>query len=174
MAEFLTAYNKTSQWEGGFADVAGDAGGETYAGISRKYHPKWTGWDIVDKYKPLKWNEKIKDFEIESLVKQFYYKEFWTKVNGDFIEHQNIANFIYDYAVHSGVVRASKKLQYAVGTRQDGIIGAITTKVTNALDPSILIEKLKSERRQFLVDLSEKQSQRKFRSGWVNRVDSFT
>lgn len=173
MAEFLTAYKKTSQWEGGFADVAGDAGGETYAGISRKHHPKWAGWMIVDKYKPLKWDEKIKDFELESLVKQFYYKEFWTKVNGDFIEHQNIANFVYDYAVHSGVNRASKKLQSALGVRADGIIGSVTLNAVNSSDPNMLLNKLKSERKQFLIDLSEKQSQRKFRQGWINRVNSF-
>ena len=46
--------------EGGYANVSGDLGGETYRGISRKNFPSWNGWEIVDEKKPLKYNQILK------------------------------------------------------------------------------------------------------------------
>ena len=34
--------------EGGYANMEGDSGGETYKGISRKWFPKWEGLKIID------------------------------------------------------------------------------------------------------------------------------
>jgi type VI secretion system secreted protein VgrG len=38
---FLKAFNTTMTFEGGYANDPDDAGGETYMGISRRYHPDW-------------------------------------------------------------------------------------------------------------------------------------
>ena len=48
---FDNAFAHTQTNEGGYANNKADLGGETYAGISRKYHPKWSGWAIVDELK---------------------------------------------------------------------------------------------------------------------------
>ena len=37
MADFLKAYAPVRQWEGGWCNVPGDAGGENYAGIARAF-----------------------------------------------------------------------------------------------------------------------------------------
>ena len=47
MAEFKKAYDKTMGHEGGYVHDPDDAGGETYKGISRRYHPGWEGWKVV-------------------------------------------------------------------------------------------------------------------------------
>ena len=39
------------QMEGLYCDEPGDAGGETYRGIARVYHPHWVGWELIDSYK---------------------------------------------------------------------------------------------------------------------------
>lgn len=171
MGEFKSAYDKTSIYEGGYANVKGDKGGETYKGISRVFNPEWPGWGMVDNYKPLKHNAIINNQELNSLVKQFYYQKYWMTIIGDLIEIQQVAEFLYDYYVHSGK-RAIKATQRIVGVRIDGKVGNITIHAINGYAGD-LFGKLKAERRQFLFDLSEKVGQRKFRNGWLNRVDSF-
>ena len=111
MADFNIAYEPTSKNEGGYANVSGDTGGETYAGISRKWFPKWDGWAIVDKNKPLRHNQIIKDDKLKSMVKSFYKKEFWDKVWGDRINNQDVANRTYDFAVNAGVGASIKNIQ---------------------------------------------------------------
>ena len=39
MADFATAYAPLAGFEGGWCNVQGDSGGETYAGIARRYWP---------------------------------------------------------------------------------------------------------------------------------------
>ena len=43
MAIFKKAYEPVRQWEGGWCNVEGDRGGETYAGIARNFWPDWPG-----------------------------------------------------------------------------------------------------------------------------------
>lgn len=47
MADFATAYAPLAGFEGGWCNVQGDSGGETYAGIARRYWPGWPGWKII-------------------------------------------------------------------------------------------------------------------------------
>lgn len=47
-AVFESAYAPVKQWEGGWCDVPGDSGGETYAGIARNFFPNWRGWPLID------------------------------------------------------------------------------------------------------------------------------
>lgn len=122
MADFLQAHKKTSVNEGGYANVTGDRGGETYAGISRVNWPNWKGWKIVDKQKPLKHNQKIKDPELENQVLDFYKKNFWDVLKADQIENQDIAFRLYDFGVTSGQSRSVKQIQKVLGLKQTGTI----------------------------------------------------
>ena len=48
---FSQAFAATMQHEGGYANVQGDKGGETYMGISRVYWPSWPGWPVIDDWR---------------------------------------------------------------------------------------------------------------------------
>lgn len=124
MAKFEIAYKKTNKNEGGYSNVSTDTGGETYAGISRKFWPNWAGWKIVDAHKPLKRNQKINDPQLEVLKKAFYKKEFWDKVEGDPIEDQPIADTLYDFAVNANFPPSIKNIQNALGIPATGKITA--------------------------------------------------
>lgn len=173
MASLNSAHLRTSKYEGGFADVKGDNGGFTYKGISRRFFPGWAGWKIVDRNLPLKWNDVIKDPELDHLVEEFYRYNFWNPIKGDLYKHQIIAEFVYDYAVNSGIGRASKKLQAAVGAVQDGKIGPATVALVNSKDPVQLLTTLKNERIAFLKTIAAKPGQAKFLNGWLARVNGF-
>lgn len=111
MAEFKIAYALTKKDEGGWVHDKLDNGLETYCGVSRKWFPKWGGWAIVDKHKPLKTNQHIKDPELEKCLEDFYKKEFWDKINGDTIPLQKMANEMFDMAVNAGIKTAKNLIK---------------------------------------------------------------
>ena len=169
MAEFLTAYKITAKWEGGYSNVSNDLGGITYCGISRKFHPNWKGWAIVDKYKPLKHNQIIEDTQLQNEVRQFYYYNFWLNISAEFIESQSIANFVYDWHVNSGNA-GIRAIQRALKLKPDGIVGS---KTIEALNKSGLC-KLIQARIDFVNAIVKRSpSQAKFLDGWLNRIRSF-
>ena len=173
MAEFIEAYKRILQNEGGYVNDPKDAGGETYSGISRRYNQNWAGWAIVDKNKPLKKGEKIPGEQMESLVKIFYKQTQWDKIKGDSINSQWIAEFTVDWYVTSGK-DAIQALQAAVGVTADGVIGNQTIAAVNAADETIVKAKLLKARRDFYQAIVKRDPTKfKFLKGWLNRVNSF-
>ncbi len=172
MASFSEAYKLLLPLEGGYVNIASDRGGETYAGISRKYFPKWTGWDIVDKSKPLKKGQIINNPSLDQMKSRFYENTFWNPIKGNSIVSQNVANFIFDWYVNSGS-SAVIRIQRALGLTPDGLIGKLTIDKINGYGPS-LIAALKVERIDFVNDIIKNDpSQEIFRKGWMNRIHSF-
>lgn len=119
MASFDIAYKLTKGFEGGYADVPGDRGGITYAGITQKNFPKWKGWTTVLS-KPRRHNEHIP--ELDFLVKEFYRTNFWDRIEGDSIKDQEYANNLYDMAVNAGVSAAIKLAQETLYRPVTGIL----------------------------------------------------
>lgn len=134
MADFQKALEKTLRAEGGYSNNPNDKGGETFCGISRKYWPDWSGWAILD-------GARGSGVSIESFSKQtsvfvdmhvspFYRLNFWLPIRGDEIESQEIAEYLFDFAVNSGIGDAVKALQKAIDVvwdcDVDGIVGEQT------------------------------------------------
>jgi len=126
MADFIKSYNITMKHEGLYSNDKDDFGGETYKGISKKYHPSWDGWEIIDtiknevfgagfsnhrdEYTALN-NSLSNSAELDSKVKLFYKQSFWDVFLGDFIKSQIIANELFDTSVNMGSNRAIAFLQ---------------------------------------------------------------
>lgn len=119
MANFDIAYNLTKRSEGGYANVEGDNGQLTYAGITKKNFPGWAGWATVLS-KPRKHNEHIP--ELSESVKAFYKKEFWDKIQGDTIANQDLANDMFDMAVNASTKAAIKIAQDTFGIEKTGVL----------------------------------------------------
>lgn len=131
MADFQKAYKKTSKNEGGYANVSGDTGGETYAGISRKWFPNWSGWKIVDARKPLKHNQVLQIEALTALVHAFYKNTFWDAIGGDDIDDLLTAERLYDFGVNAGQPRSIKQIQEILGIHQSGKPDAATIEAIN-------------------------------------------
>ena len=173
MAEFKTALAITLPHEGGYSNRTTDRGGETYAGVSRKNWPNWAGWGIIDKSKPLKQGQFIKNKRLDGLVEVFYYENFWKRTRGDQIQNQEIANFLFDWLVNSGY-HSVKALQRLVGVSDDGVMGPQTVTAVNATVPDELLTKYKAARLKFLKDIITRDpSQEANWDGWKSRVESF-
>ena len=122
MANFDIAYKRTCKFEGGWVNDDADSGKETYKGISRVANLKWAGWAIIDQYKkksnfPKNLNSDVK---LQELVKQCYRNNYWNNVWGDKINHQSVANDLYDTAVNMGIATSIKLVERQFKMKETG------------------------------------------------------
>lgn len=110
MADFLTAYIPLKSFEGGWCNVAGDAGGETYAGIARNFFGDWQGWAIVDAAKAhSSFKQGARTFSVhlsalpalDDLVTDWYRVEWWGRM-GLARFPQIVADEMFEQAVNLG------------------------------------------------------------------------
>jgi lysozyme family protein len=136
MADFLPAFEKMIINEGGYIlhNVAGDRGGQTYAGIARNFHSNWEGWAIIDQ-------GKMDNPELTQMVRNFYKDNYWDKVGGDDLNHQGLAAALFDFAVNAGIKTASKLAQLVIGATPDGVIGPKSVSMLNTVDEEHFITK---------------------------------
>lgn len=167
--------------EGGYANVTGDTGGETYRGISRNNFPNWSGWVIVDACKPLKTNQIIVNDELEDNIREFYYENFYTPMKVDKVDSLLISGHLLCHGVNAGTKRSVKLLQKAINTTYsvsisvDGVIGSITLSYANGDKQDELAENFIEERNNYYKSLvASNSSQQKFLNGWLNRVKNTT
>lgn len=174
--------SKTLETEGYYVNDKLDSGGETYCGIARNSNPNWKGWKIVDAHKPLKWNQKIQDSELERLVIEIYDSKYYQPIKADRIDSDMIRTHLYDMGVNAGTGAAVKLLQkainkvYGVTIATDGAIGNITlTYTNNKAKLNELVNEFINQRRIYYQDLvKRKPTNQKFLKGWLNRVDITT
>lgn len=119
-AVFDVAFNKVAIKEGGYANDPDDAGGETFCGICRKFHPNAKFWTIVDelkvKYKVSTLNKELKaNKEVMKEIKAIYKSSYWDVFNLDLLSNQKFANQIFDSAVNIGVSATKKLLKNVLG-----------------------------------------------------------
>lgn len=167
--------------EGGYVNIDGDKGGETYMGVSRKSNPKWNGWSILDQYKPLKYNQKVKDRDLDTLVKRLYSNKFYEPLRIEEIKDMNLAAQLFDHSVNAGIKNGVKLLQKSIneaaGTKLkiDGVLGELTMEALENSNQEEVGENYAIGRNQYYKNLVIKNpSQKKFLKGWLNRVTDTT
>lgn len=178
---FEKAFAHTLKWEGGYANITEDKGGETYMGIARRFHPTWPGWEIIDDYKRLHgkigWNQKLANDKLFQYVRAFYHREKWLKFSLNAIQDSEVAMKAFDMIVNHG--RGSALVQQAVNASGgsvsvDNYVGPKTVAAINSVNPRRLFNNLLEIRRQYYHSIVERSpSQRKFLEGWLRRLESF-
>ena len=186
---YALAFANTMRQEGGYCDVIGDKGGETYRGISRVFWPSWEGWKLVDDWKGGAIASAALSAALDPLVMQFYRVNFWDRFQGDAVAalSVDIACELFDTAVNMGVTTAVKFLQTSLNMQNqygktypdiavDGVLGKGTLQTLkrylswqpgNALDnEQILLNCMNGE--QYIAYKNNAQHER-FR-GWFRRI----
>jgi lysozyme family protein len=133
MADFKTAFAFVLQHEDAprAGKVTTDAGGRTRFGIAERFHP-----DLPEEFfsgpaeEALLVAEKIEE------------RAYWSPLRLDEIENQSVANKLFDMAVNMGARQAAVYAQRAVNALagnvrlvEDGVMGAQTLAVVNAVSP---------------------------------------
>lgn len=168
-AQFLIAYQNVLKWEGGYC--ANDNGAEGYAGINRKYVPKWLGWykiDQIKKQRRILNNEHLK--ELDLLVLDFYLTV-WVREGYMNIEDQRIANYLFDFRNHGQVsIRISRLVLNNCGFDLP-VNHSVDTSYIDALnqvEPTLFLNLLKQQRIRYYERVSPL-SQGKYLNTWIQR-----
>lgn len=162
MAQFEPAFEIMMANEGGYklTNNPHDRGGQTYAGISRKFWPSWQGWAYVDRG----------EIPPTQLVRAFYKTNFWDVVRGDELTDNRIASSIFNFAVNTGVKVAVKLAQIVVGVTPDGSLGEKTLIALNASPASTFIPNYTLAKIARYRDIVRRDpTQKVFLLGWINR-----
>jgi lysozyme family protein len=176
MANFNTSYAITSKSEGGYVFIKEDAGGETYAGISRRWNKNWSGWAILDKIPPEKKTRNAKFLELDQSVKEFIKVNYWSPIKGDLIQSQKIANAMFDFGVTSGV-RDSVRLAQEItspSVKPDQVMGSITLNaINNSPEYNFLVDFCSLRLLHYGRVAKADPSSRIFLNGWWTRTIKF-
>lgn len=166
MANLEKALKKCLKWEGGFANDPDDTGGATMRGVTigtyREYC-KRVG-------KPVPTVNDLKKITYEEIL-DLADKLFWSKIMGDHIKNQSIANLCFDCIWGSGLAYI-KVIQKVLGVQADGIFGPNTlNKLNNWVPQSEIFQKLWNRRKTYFEGCA---TAWKYLNGWMNRLRSFT
>lgn len=142
--------------EGGYVNHPKDPGGATNKGVTQA---------VYDAYRKMRGRGPMSvKFITEDELRAIYKFQYWDKVQGDFLPI-GLDYAVFDFAVNSGVTRASKYLQAVLGVAQDGQIGAKTLAAIQS--PTHVINALCDRRMGFLRNLKTFLT---FGKGWTRRV----
>ena len=157
---FDKAFDRLVGHEGGFTNDSRDAG-------------NWTGGKVgVGKLVGTKFGLSAATYptlDIKNITiveaKEIYKRDWWDKLGAEKLDSAIVFQ-LWDFAVNSGIVRAIKGLQSAVGATPDGVLGARTIAATNAMELNDVLLCLIAERLKYLTSLSTFST---YGKGWVNR-----
>ena len=153
-----SAFNLLMENEGGFVNNPKDPGGATNRGVTQKSYNAWRR----------KRGLPVQSVELMTIeeTRQFYREEYWLRAKCDrYPDCFSVA--VFDYAVNSGVNKAVKDFQKALGVVADGIVGNQTIGAANRLPPRPVLKAYMDGRLDFLMSLK---TWKHFGNGWGKRV----
>ena len=171
MADFTKAHAFVAKWEGGYVNDPDDRGGETIFGISRRAHPHWAGWKMVDA------GDRDSE-ELKRETEKLYRMHYWGPLQCDQYPSQKLATVVYQAAVNCGTSVAARWLQGALN--RSGAELKVDGKVGNHTLHAIFEAERKSRTSQVVEDFKVSQKnhyyslpgKEKFLIGWLNRVNA--
>lgn len=145
--------------EGGYVNHPKDPGGATNKGVTQKTYDGWR-----DKQGLARQSVRlIADDEVQAI----YRRDYWDAVCGDQLP-AGVDYAVFDFAVNSGINRASRFLQEVARVPADGKIGPATLAAVSAMNARDVVNRLCDARMAFLQGLSTFPT---FGKGWTARVD---
>lgn len=143
--------------EGGFVNHPKDPGGMTNLGVTKRVWEEWVGHPVDE--------AAMRALTVQA-VAPLYKKNYWDKIKGDQLP-MGVDYACFDLAVNSGVGRAAKILQQALGVSADGAIGPATLDAAEKANPRDLATEICDLRLNFLQSLPTFAT---FGKGWTRRV----
>ena len=143
--------------EGGFVNNPKDPGGMTNLGVTKRIWEDYVGHTV---------DEAAMKALGPADVTPLYKKNYWDKIHGDQLP-AGVDYACFDLAVNSGVGRAAKILQQAVGVSADGVIGPATLDAIEKANHRDLATEICDLRLNFLQSLPTWAT---FGKGWGRRV----
>lgn len=146
---FDTAFERSMGHEGGYTSGAGDPGGETNWGISKRSYP----------------HLDIAHLTREG-AKAIYLSDFWTRLHADRLP-DGVVYQLFDFAINSGIETAVRYLQRALRVADDGYWGPVSQAAADRTSESDMIMDLCAERLDYMTRLSNWSVAGR---GWARRI----
>jgi lysozyme family protein len=159
---FDEAFKRVVNHEGGFQDDPNDRGNWT-TGIIGQGQLKGTKYGISAMTYP---GEDIRNLTHER-AKELYKRDFWAAAGCDLVPDA-LKFDLFDTAVNSGVGRAKKFLQRALGVQDDGVIGKETIMALTHANADKLFARFNGHRLDFLNDNPDQWA--RYGRGWAQRI----
>lgn len=157
-ANFSASLALVLQHEGGWVNDPLDPGKETNRGVTQLVYDAWRlGEGLARRSVRL-----INDYEVGAI----YRRNYWNACRCDDLP-AGLDYCIFDFAVNSGVNRASRYLQRALGTVADGQVGPVTIALAGERPAERTISAVCDARLAFLRQLP---TFGHFGGGWTARV----
>jgi lysozyme family protein len=116
----------------------------------------------------------VTEAEVKALTREdaadIYRARYWSPILADGLP-PGVDYMVFDLAVNSGVSRAARFLQLAVGVTPDGKIGPVTLGAVAKVDPRALVLTLSERRENFFRALRTFPT---FGTGWIRRLRDVT
>ena len=150
--------------EGGFTSDTHDNGnklpdgraGSTNLGVTQ------ANWEAFVGH-PVTW-DNMKALKAET-VAPFYKRKYWDMAKCDDLP-TGLDYLMFDFAVNTGVGRAIKTLQTAIGVTADGSLGPLSLSAIDNIPVTQLIERFTDAKEKFYKSLNNPTYER----GWLARV----
>jgi lysozyme family protein len=178
MADFNAAMKKIREYEGDtYVNDPKDYGGETKCGIAKRYHPD------ID-IRSLVWEYPAPEGKISAMP--IYRKEYWSKIGGDAIADQYLAESMMDIAVNISWKEAVRWAQHAFNElllaadpdsaddlQEDGLAGPVTIAALNGYRRPWELAKMVEgfQFSYYMSRIQEHPDQRHFLRSWLARID---
>jgi lysozyme family protein len=182
--------NYTKGFEAGYVNNPYDSGGETFRGISRKSHPDWEGWAMVDtaKAKIGKKAALIDNYfennqHMTDLVTNLYKKVYWDPLKGTPELPELVKQKVFDTAVNMGTKPAAIILQKAlnraaaievkdISLSVDGIIGTYTRLAAQSLNVNTVLAQYSIyQKARYDEIIKNNPKNERFKKGWYKRAE---
>jgi lysozyme family protein len=154
---FDKCFELVLEHEGHYVNDPRDPGGRTNLGVTQRAWESYVGNPV---------NEEFMRALTPYIVKPFYKAMYWDKIKGDQLPN-GVDYAVYDFAVNSGVGRATKMLQQIAGVLVDGSLGPKSMGAIRECDPEQVVDALCDMRLDFLKRLPTFET---FGKGWSRRV----
>jgi len=161
MSRFTICLDRVLKHEGGFVDHPKDPGGATNMGVTQAVLAEFL-------------KRPVTVAEIKALSRQtaadIYRFRYWSPLLAEGLP-PGVDYMVFDLAVNSGVARAVRFLQLAVGATPDGRMGPATLGAVAKVEPRALVLTLSERRENFYRALKTFPT---FGTGWIRRLREVT
>lgn len=137
MANFNIAIGPLLKREGGFVNDPDDRGRATNMGITQATLSTHLGRSASE--------DDVRNLTAATAT-AIYKKLYADPIRFDEFRSQEVAEFLLDFAVHSGTVTAVKEVQAYLGLSADGIVGPNTLGYINSRNPMLVLEQMRTAR----------------------------
>jgi len=167
---FRYAMKELLAHEQGWVHNKNDSGGETFAGITKKFYPKCKVWDLVDAIEDK--SSLLSNTAVMLEVYNFYYSYYWYKLKCHEMKDHFVASMLFNFAVNQGRNSVVKKVQLILKVTSDGLMGEVTLAALNNADPKAFTHHFLLEVVEFYEEIAKKGNNHVFFRGWISRAVS--